>query len=160
MGDCDQSFKHCLVKFSNKLLNNYDIRKQKAYMRAGLLKPSSRRHVQQNQDIEQSPKQISLTRQQIFSQGELIEIFLSIILSFWIKSMTASGRGPRGKATKSSLITQRNWRCLSQKNLKRDKAKSYNSKKDAIPRKTQTKVVKFDKKPRLQEATHVISVGC
>ena len=40
-GDTDEVFKYRLGKIHNRFIKKYDARKQKAYMRAGLLKPKS-----------------------------------------------------------------------------------------------------------------------
>ena len=40
-GDFDGVFKYCLGKVHNRFIKKYDVRKQKAYTRAGLLKLKS-----------------------------------------------------------------------------------------------------------------------
>ena len=69
-------------------------------MRSGLVKPrslsvdsmSSRLKIMNNH-LQSFP----LPDNQSFSQGELIEIVLSMIPSFWLKSMATAGLEPREK---------------------------------------------------------------
>ena len=85
--------KYYLGKVRNRFIEKYNARKQKDHMRAGLLKPkslsidtmSSRLKILNNylSDIP-SPDNKS------FSQGEIIEIILSMLPAVWLSSMTAS----------------------------------------------------------------------
>ena len=84
-GDKMDTYKACLGRLRNKFLEKFDPRKQKFYMRSGLVKPRSlsvdtmfSRLKILNNHLQILP----LLDNQSFSQGELIEIMLSVIFSF------------------------------------------------------------------------------
>ena len=80
-----ETFKACLGRLKNKFPKLYDARKQKAYVRSGLVKPRimlvdciSNRLKILNDHLQGFP--LSVNRS--FSQGELIEIVLGMIPPF------------------------------------------------------------------------------
>ena len=93
-GDVAEILKACLGRLRNKLLKNYDARKQKSSMRSGLVKPRSL-------SVDSMSSRLKILNNRLqgfpspdnkhFSQGKLIEIVLSMIPSFWIKSMATAG---------------------------------------------------------------------
>ena len=92
--------KICLGKVRQKFIKKYDARKQKAYMRSSLQKPkslsvdamSSRLKILNNY-LSSFPSPDNKS----FSQGEMIEIVLSMLPAVWVNSMTTAGLEPREK---------------------------------------------------------------
>ena len=142
-GDKSETYKACLGRLRNKFLKKFDARKQKAYMRSGLVKPrslsvdsmSSRLKIMNNH-LQSFPSPDN----QSFSQGELIEIVLSMIPSFWIKSMATAGLEPREK-TYEELIEhlEKLEVSIPEEVVKKDKPTvSFSEKDKKIPRKDKT----------------------
>ena len=80
-------YKYCLGKICNRFIKNYDARKQKVYMSTGLINSISL-----SGDIMSSRLNILkyyltsfyLSDNKSFSEGEMIEIVLSMLPAVWI----------------------------------------------------------------------------
>ena len=103
-GNKADTFKVWLGGIQNKFLEKYGSRKQKVYMRSWLVKPRilsvdsmSNRLKLLNNHLQGLP----LPDNQSISQGELVEIVLSMIPYLWLKSMVAAGLEPKEKTYES-----------------------------------------------------------
>ena len=82
----------------------------------------------------------SLPDNQPFSQGEMIEIVLSMIHPFWIKSMTTAGLEPRKKTHEEIIEHLEKWEfSILEEAVTKDKPRvAFAEKEIKIPRKEKT----------------------